>query len=224
MYAVFSGIKYVTKSYKTLSLPKREIMVNKGFHSDDPAAMFLSQCRLQTFTVCPNRYEIRDLKYKWEQFQVFLFQSPSHSLYTHTLNPLCWLQSLIPSIPHRQVVFFIGIKLIIFHACTHAATVSYTFTRYYLSKVSWLWNTPFKLKVGNVPKPDIISCGAFLGVKGGPVSPVCQPDPRLKSAANCLAWASLCKSVLFHFAQRAGELTWALPDDWSFLFCDKMKQ
>lgn len=92
-----------------------------------------------------------------------VFQSSSLSLHAHSVNPLCWLQSLIPSIHHRQVVFFIEIKLIIFHVCTHAATVSYTFTRYYLCKVSWLWNTLSKLKVGNVPKPDIISCAAFFG-------------------------------------------------------------
>lgn len=74
-----------------------------------------------------------------------------------SVKPLSWLRSLIPPLPHRQVVCFIEIKQIIFHACTHAATESYTFTRYYLSKISWLWNTLSKLKVGNVPKPDIMS-------------------------------------------------------------------
>lgn len=108
--------------------------------------------------------------------------------------------------PHRQVVCFIEIKLIIFHACTHAATVSYTFTRYYLSKVSWLWNTLSKLKVGNVPKPDIMSCGAFFGSQRLPSLSVC---PSLKSAAN---WKlsisfSLSKSLFFSSLHRWTEVS-----------------
>lgn len=149
-----------------------------------------------------------------------LFQSPSLSLYTHSVKPLCWLQSLIPSIPHWQVVCFIEIKLIIFHACTHAATVSYTFTCYYLSKVSWLWNTLSKLKVGNVPKPGIISWGAFFGSKKLPSLSSLSVCPSLTLAA---IWElsisfSLWKSVSF------SEVRWAPPDDLSFLLCDEMQQ
>lgn len=71
----------------------------------------------------------------------------AHFHFIHTVwTPLRWLQSSIPSIPHRQVVCFIQIKPIIFHACTHAASASYTFTRYYLRKVSWLWNTLLQIK------------------------------------------------------------------------------
>lgn len=154
------------------------------------------------------------------------FQRPSLSPYTDSVKPLCWLQSLIPSIPHRQVVCFIEIKLIIFHACTHAATVSYTFTRYYVSKVSWLRNTLSKLKVGNVPKPDIISQGAFFGSKKLPSLSSLSVCPSLTSDAN---WElslrfSLQISLLLLSAQRAGELRWAPPDDLSFLLCDEMQQ
>lgn len=115
----------------------------------------------------------------------------------------------IYSIPHRQVVYFIEIKLIIFHACTHAATVSYTFTRYYLSKVSWLWNTLSKLKVGNVPKPDIMSCGAFFGSQRLPSLSSLSVCPSLKSAA---IWElsisfSLSKSLFFSSLHRWAEVS-----------------
>lgn len=107
------------------------------------------------------------------------------------------------------MVCFIEIKLIIFHARTHAATVSYTFTRYYLSKVSWLWNTLSKLKVGNVPKPDIMSCGAFFGSQRLPSLSSLSVCPSLKSAA---IWElsisfSLSKSLFFSSLHRWAEVS-----------------
>lgn len=91
------------------------------------------------------------------------FKSSSLSLCTHCVNPLCWLQSSSPSILHRQVVCFIQIKTIIFHACAHAASASYTFTCYYLSELSWLWNTPLQIKRREMCQtPTLSSFGAFL--------------------------------------------------------------
>lgn len=104
------------------------------------------------------------------------FKSSLLSLCTHCVNPLRWLQSSNPSIPRRQVVCFIQIKTIIFHACTHTASASYTFTCYYLSELSWLQNTPLQIKRRWMcQKPDIIKLRSFSRVVGRPVfSLVCD--------------------------------------------------
>lgn len=142
---------------------------------------------------------------------MFGFPSPLLWLYTH--SSLCWLKSLIPSIPHRQVVCFIEIKLIIFPACTQAPTASYTFTRYYLPRASWLRNTLSKLKVGKVPEPDIMSRQAFffLAVKKTcPVSPVCQSVPKELSRG----FKPVKLSLLYQSEKWSRR--WAPQDDFSF--------
>lgn len=100
---------------------------------------------------CPCRPKISHLKHNANEVDVMfilLFQSLLLSLYTHSVDspPPCWLQNLIPSVCLRQVVCLIEIKLIIFPACAHAATLSCTFTRHYLSKVFVTAKHPFQIK------------------------------------------------------------------------------
>lgn len=142
-----------------------------------------------TLTLCPYKAKIRDLEEKQHESHAWCFISKL-SLYAHSVNPLFLLQRLILFISGRKVVCLIEIKVIIFHACTRAATGSYTFTAYYLSKVSWLRNTLFpKLKVRKVP--GIISSVAFSGVGGYLVFPACQ---SVSDSLNLRARLSLIPS------------------------------
>lgn len=128
------------------------------------------------------------------------FKSSLLSLCTHCVNPLRWLQSSNPSIPRRQVVCFIQIKTIIFHACTHTASASYTFTCYYLSELSWLQNTPLQIKRRWMcQNPTLSSFGAFLELLDAQFS--------LRSATE-LKFG--CMLRLQHAANRCtGEMRWA---------------
>lgn len=124
------------------------------------------------------------------------------SLYAHSVNPLCLLQRLILFISGRKVVCLNGIKVIIFHACARGATGSYTFTAYYLPKVSWLRNTLFpKLKVRKVP--GVISGAAFSGIRGYLVFPSCRSD-----SLNLRARLGLIPS------RAAGNLRWGPQGAW----------
>lgn len=158
-----------------------------------------------TFTLCPCKAKIRNLEEKWHKSHAWCFILKL-SLYAHSVNPLCLLQRLISFISGRKVVCLIEIKVIIFHACTRAATGSYTFPAYYLSKVSWLRNTLFpKLKVRKVP--GIISSAAFLGVRGYLVFPACW---SVSNSLNLRARLSLVPSGT------AGNLRWGPRGDWRF--------
>lgn len=135
------------------------------------------------------------------------FESSLLSLCTHCVNPLRWLQSSSRSIPHRQVVCSIQIKTIIFHACTHTASASYTFTCYYLSELSWLRSTRLQIKRREMcQNPTLSSCGAFLESLDAQFS--LQSAPSLNSSA---CWDFSTRQLAPHRQTGTGELRWASP-------------